>query len=132
MRKFTYEDVVLTLKEIINGEEDYVYEQTPPFDPWADPQCSYFDYEGRPSCLVGHFFARTGLLTADSPLRRTLEGDNATQAISVMADRGIAEFTEEAANVLWRAQIHQDEGKPWGFALEAAISCPSPLAGNHD
>jgi len=127
MRKFTYEDVVLTLKEIINGDEDYVYEQTPPFDWDGDPQCSYFDYEGRPSCLVGHFFAREGLLTADSPLRRDLEGDNATQAICVMAHRGIAEFTEEAANVLWRAQIHQDEGKPWGYALEAAI-----LAGNHD
>ena len=127
MRKFTYEDVVLTLKEVINGDEDYVYEQTPPFEPNGEPQCSYFDYEGRPSCLVGHFFAREGLMTADSPLRRTLEGDNATQAISVMTDRGIAEFTEEAANVLWRAQIHQDEGKPWGFALEAAI-----LAGNHD
>lgn len=127
MRKFTYDDVVLTLKEIINGDEDYVYEQTPPFDPWADPQCSYFDYEGRPSCLVGHFFAREGLLTADSPLRRTLEGDNATQAISVMADRGIAEFTDEAANLLWYAQMHQDEGKPWGFSLESAM-----FASNND
>lgn len=126
MRKFTYEDVVLSLKEIINGDEDYVYEQTPPFEPNGEPQCSYFDYEGRPSCLVGHFFAKEGLLTADSPLRATLEGDNATQALSVLENRGIALFTEEAANVLWRAQIHQDEGKPWGYALEGAI-----LAGNY-
>tara|TARA_A100001388_G_C28657317_1_gene445030 strand:- start:244 stop:627 length:384 start_codon:yes stop_codon:yes gene_type:complete len=127
MKKFTYEDVVLSLKEIINGDEDYVYEQTPPFEWNGEPQCAYFDYKGQPSCLVGHFFAKEGLLTADSPLRRTLEGDNATQAISVMTDRGIAEFTEEATELLWYAQMHQDEGKPWGYALEGAI-----LAGNHD
>ena len=126
MRKFTYEDVVLSLKEIINGDEDYVYEQTPPFDPWSDPQCSYFDYEGRPSCLVGHFFAREGLLTADSPLRRTLEGDNATQALKVLENRGIALFTEAAVEVLYTAQRFQDAGEPWGYALEAAIMQGQP------
>jgi hypothetical protein len=121
MRRFDYEDVVRTLKEIINGDEDYVYEQTPPFDPWGDPQCSYFDYEGRPSCLVGHFFAREGLLTADDPLRRTLEGDNAHNVVDVMQHRGIAVFTTEASNLLWYAQMRQDEGKPWGFSLESAM-----------
>ena len=122
MRQFTYDDVVLSLSEIINGDEDYIYEQTPPFEPNGDPQCSYFDYEGRPSCLVGHFFAREGLLTADSPLRVTIEGDNATQAIGEMEARGIALFTKAATDILWRAQIHQDEGKTWGYALQAAIA----------
>lgn len=121
MRQFTYEDVVVSLREIVHGDDDYVYEQTPPFDPDGEPKCSYFDYEGQPSCLVGHFFAKEGLLTADSPLRVTLEGDNAHQAIGLMRERGIALFTEEAENVLYRAQMHQDEGRPWGFALKAAI-----------
>lgn len=121
MRQFTYEDVVLSLKEIIHGKEDYVYEQTPPFEWAGDPQCSYFDYEGRPSCVVGHFFAREGLLTAESPLRATLEGDNVANAVFVLEERGIATFTERATNALRIAQFNQDGGKPWGYALQAVI-----------
>ena len=122
MRRFDYEDVMLSLKEIVNGREDYVYEQVPAFREDEDTQCAYFDYNGQPSCLVGHFFAREGLLTADDPLREILEGDNAHEAANVMHSRGIATFTPRAADLLWYAQMHQDEGKPWGFSLESAMS----------
>lgn len=62
----TYEDAKRTLLELAAERPDYIYERpVPPPDVQAEydrigfkPPCRYSDFEGEPSCIVGHVLYR--------------------------------------------------------------------------
>lgn len=74
----------------------------------------YYERDGAPSCLVGHVLHRAGVsveMLANIDIYGTPAGRLATV---------VPGLNWEAAGVLGRAQRAQDQGQPWGVALEAA------------
>lgn len=69
----------------------------------------YFDSKGRPSCLIGHVLSYLDLGPGDVP-----EGSNVWLGLRdlIPAEAGVIEGLDAA-------QACQDEGNPWGDALDA-------------
>ena len=81
--------------------------------------CRY-EYNGAPSCLVGHVLHRAGWSV--NALRDLDEGGIAAQDLwyADLPD-GVPGVTQGAALALETAQVFQDDGDTWGTALRAAI-----------
>ena len=101
---------------------DHVYQQLPYDDDHGGTYCAYVERgpEGlRPSCLVGHFFARLGVsldrlnFTEHTP--NPIDG--MPTAEKVATDLNVC---DDAAKILQAAQEEQDTGKTWGVALNRA------------
>lgn len=91
---------------------DYTYTPVAALDVDDLPRCVYL-HRGAPSCVVGRVLARHGWpLEALAPLDDE-DGTGAHQLPDAMADA-------EARELLSRAQIKQDDGRPWSDALAAA------------
>jgi len=72
--------------------------------------CEYRDpLTGAPLCIPGVALNEAGLLYA------LQEGDIVTHQ-----PRLVGKVSKEALDVLWAAQASQDDGEPWGVALENA------------
>lgn len=113
MIHYTYEDVLLSLKEIVHAKgEDYIY-------PRAREGCVYFESDGQPSCLIGHFMYEQGLVTHDDA--HNYEDSNAEHAAAAMEANEIASFDERAIVLMQEAQENQDWGRPWGASLASAV-----------
>lgn len=111
MIRLEYEQTVQLLKEAVHKMgEDYVY-------PHANETCMYFEFEDRaPSCIVGHVLAQEGMTYMD------VRGINTDGVISLIESRVIEPADERVTDLLGRVQTHQDNGLPWGEALDKAIA----------
>lgn len=100
--------------------EDHRYQQVPsPSSDAGSAGCRY-EYNGAPSCLVGHVLHRAGWpLSALQDL--DTRGVGAEELYYVELPDGTPGVTQGAARVLNRAQGRQDLGDTWGTALEAAV-----------
>lgn len=113
MIEVTDQQVLETLREVVAGKEDYVYE------PQQEGQsmCLYVheDEHGRktPGCLVAHALVRLG--GSISGLEES-EGSGPLLA-SVKAGLSLEDASVEA---LVQAQVAQDSGYTWGEALRVA------------
>ena len=116
MKEYHYEDVLLSLKEIVHAKgERYVYEKA------VDGRCVYYDPDTeQPSCLVGHFVYKEGLLSFDDIA--PYEDDNAESMTQQLEHDQIAYFDSRSVQLLNIAQELQDQGRPWGEALDYAIT----------
>lgn len=101
--------VVNMLGEIVDGHEDYVNRT-------ENCMYVYFDYEGHPSCIVGHVFAAYGY--DYEHFGRTPSG----RVSHVIDDYGLP-FTLAARYVLDVAQSCNDNGYTWGHAYARATQC---------
>lgn len=78
-------------------------------------RCVYTVDDGSPSCLVGHVLVRAGI-TAERIDEMGINEGTSARNLYLHFD-GIE---RDASKVLQAAQAVQDQGRPWGEALEAA------------
>lgn len=106
-KTLTYERAKELLLQVIEGREDYVY-QNPGL-----PDTCYNHWNGEPSCLIGHAIAADGI---------DLVGEVDAEFDAAGAVQSAYGQWEENAVRLWmRAQTYQDGGVPWGEAVQYAI-----------
>lgn len=108
MRNVTDEQFIAALREVVAGNEDFVYTKVKS-DNGDDAafQCRYFDLNGNPSCLIGQALFKCGIVVPEA-----LEGKPAETILRELT--GTSERVHVAAG---RAQAVQDTGSPWGVAL---------------
>lgn len=109
-KTLTYERAKELLLQVIEGREDYVY-QNP--NPEYSDAC-YNHWEGKPSCLIGHAIAADGIDLVGKV------DDDADAAGAVQSAYGQGE--ENAVRLWMKAQVYQDSGVPWGKAVQRAIN----------
>lgn len=107
MHRFTDEQVMTTLREVVAENPDYVYESP---DRTADIPCLYV-HDDKPGCLVGHVLNRLGVELEDLS---EYEGSDADKFVRP------GFVSERAGRVLQHAQFEQDRGDAWRYALDAA------------
>jgi len=77
--------------------------------------CVYRNRDGTPACIVGHVFAYVEL-----PFELITEGQAPDQ------EPVRYRFTDEAIGLLDRVQSTQDDGTPWGTAVEVCVAELTP------
>ena len=111
-----YDEVVDMLKAIVAGKEDFVYER-------VESVCLYWtngeDATRDASCIVGHVFQALGVL---SDLPHWYQNSDANVTVGVLKQKGVLIFTRKAQALLMVAQGRQDEGIPWGEAVQEALA----------
>jgi hypothetical protein len=100
---------IALLREAVAGKEDFVYQPQ-----GVSGACIYVNPDtGQASCLVGV------VIRMFNPEAQFPRND-----VSIMAHRSRAvtdvDITDEALQVLYHAQLRQDDKAPWGEALKAA------------
>ena len=115
MRNINLKTVVEVATEIVKEKgSDYIY----PGSFYDD--CKYWDYdEQEPSCLVGHVFYNTALISSEAEFL-LIENSTFDQACVALERWQRAEFTESAQHFLYVLQNRQDAGWTWGRSLEFA------------
>lgn len=112
------ERVVDLLQEVMTEKgEGYVYPHIP--NAVGGVGCRY-EYQGAPSCLVGHVLYRAGWPVE---VLKFLDesGSSARELWCIDVPEGIDIVTQKAAEVLELAQTYQDSGDTWGFAVQRAV-----------
>lgn len=113
MIHYTYEDVLQSLKEIVyTVGENYIYHR-------AMKECVYFEPNGQPSCIVGHFLYNNDIPLGDDG--SLYEGNSASGVCEYLKTEGVADFDERSRLLLQEAQECQDWGYTWGNSLHTAI-----------
>ena len=108
MRNVTDEQFIAALREVVAGNEDFVYTKVKSDDGDEDEsRCRYVDYNGKPSCLIGQALSKCGIVVPEA-----LEGKPAETILRELT--GTSGRVHAAAG---RAQAVQDTGSPWGVAL---------------
>ena len=109
MSNVTDEQFISVLREVVAGNEDFVYVKVKPADNTDDAvsKCRYFDHNGNPSCLIGQTLFKCGIVVPEA-----LEGTGASGVLRELTNT--SEVVHAAAS---RAQAVQDAGSPWGVAL---------------
>lgn len=111
-KTLTYERAKELLLRVVEGREDYVYENPNPGPVHRD--ACYNHWKGKPSCLIGHAIAADGI---DHVGKVDADAD-AAGAVQSAYGQG-----EENAVRLWmKAQVYQDSVVPWGKAVQRAIN----------
>jgi hypothetical protein len=125
-----HDAVMETLRDIVQGKEDYVYNFT--VSGWSE--CAYSNADGTPSCIVGHVMRRLTPVFYRGVAELEYEEEGGAFINSTSAQYLFSEMSTEAGDfysltkpvidnrtirVLTRAQDMQDAGKTWGQALEA-------------
>lgn len=134
MKRISYEDAVLILKEAIEERgSDWVYPDPNicPTCKWSDEECEwhtasgcrYFRASGGPACLVGEFIHRT--LDPTDYMAAHLETEHAKAVLFQLS--GVLEIDERTEELLAVAQQMQDSGQPWGDSLTRAIDYVSEM-----
>lgn len=112
------EQVVDLLREVVAEKgEGYIYPHVP--NPTGVVGCRY-EYEGAPSCLVGHVLHRAGW-SVEALKSLDESGSSAQDLWYLNLPEGVGVVTKAAAEVLEKAQVYQDDGACWGFAVREAI-----------
>ncbi len=119
----------MMLAQVQKNGADYVYKP-----PESYGACVYFETDKNaalvPSCIVGHMLSDLGFSSpSDLNLRLDVESHgyasdfNASGANTIlrrMKNFGFVDIDEEAIAFLTTVQDHQDNGMPWGRAVEEA------------
>lgn len=116
-RMVGFDETVGLLREIIRGNEEFVYRDTSKGD-WS--QCVY-QKDGEPSCLVGHLLHRLGV-TVEMLSDFDGWGYCAVTAILDLRAQGLMEFDQRSELLLSLVQRKQDNGITWGAALEDSVA----------
>lgn len=93
--------------------EDYVYGRANSEVSLIPDDCRY-ELDGHPSCLVGHVLHRAGVT-----ISQLLDLDTHGTSPGEFSGMGL-DVTDEAGELLGRAQGMQDLGVPWGRCLQVA------------
>lgn len=111
--------LVAEVRRLAAERPDFVYEKQATDEWWASGACLYVhqdEHQGLVAgCLIGHALANLGV-----PLELLSEFDRSGDDTS--ADALLPKFGVSGTVTLWamQAQLEQDEGQPWGRAVELA------------
>jgi hypothetical protein len=109
----TVDEAVTLLREIAGERPEYVYDEQVP----GTMACRYFVGE-KPSCIIGQLLARKYVTPADL----TEAGVSNTSPAGELFDAGVIADQGEVQHLLLYVQHIQDEGVPWGEAVERVIA----------
>lgn len=109
--KFSDDQLMKALRETVADRPGYVYES--PYESGPHPSSCYYVHGDKPGCGVGAALHRLGV-----PLRVLGEYEN-NAADTLINALGMTGDTP-ARRVYVLFQGHQDNGIPWGEALELA------------
>lgn len=109
--KIDEHQAIATLRELVQGNEDFVYE------PHDNGLCTYV-HNGQPDCLVGQALHKLGVPL--DALERIQDGDTFDPAGIGEVSDDTFELTPLATSLLAEAQRYQDTGYPWHDALQVA------------
>ena len=134
MTLIDYDAAVQAMRDqIAKKGEDYVYTKVKGGD-GNTIGCTYYhpDKAGRyvmPGCIIGHWLRDVGYpslksLTLGLDLDDSVNGSSAWMLVSRMHQTGSAgiKFTIKAREFLHAVQCNQDDGMPWGQALQEAMA----------
>lgn len=107
MQAFTQEEFVAKVEELAIIYPDRISEKF-----GTDGSCRYFDDDRNPSCIMGHALHAFGVGQGTHVV---------TEGVSIKAVLpNFTEMDEPTRNYLNELQTHQDEGLPWGEAMQVA------------
>lgn len=114
----TFEEAEALLRRALGAKgADYVYEQV--YMPlYEEKGCVYFTDDGCPSCKIGHVLHYKGVTRED--LEET--GSNSGTDVGNLVADGLLVIDLRTEALLSLVQEHQDQGMPWGEALEQALA----------
>lgn len=128
----------LDLVEVLSYLRSIIFVMGDAYSPGADPSiddsgnggCTYARVQHHklvPVCIVGHLFDRLGLLgllwrTTSDHYGACQFYDQNTMDEFWTDLAPIVTFDPDAMYLLYRVQVNQDSGEPWGEALTAAIA----------
>lgn len=102
-----------TFKRIVDESPEYVYRQ-------PGPDACVYAYEGKPSCVVGHWLAAEGIPLPDwGSALNSLESDS-SEFLKFLGSHGV-ELDYDGVWFMSRMQEMQDRGIPWGRAYQKAM-----------
>lgn len=102
------------LREIVKDHEDFVYEFPQPED---HEQVCVYQYEGKPSCLVGQALAKAGVTPKELAEMDIPKGPYSPVSINRVPLPERVHLTEEGREIFSAAQTAQDMRQPWSEAL---------------
>ncbi|MEU4920291.1 hypothetical protein AB0G29_13150 [Streptomyces parvus] len=116
----TDEKVMKTLKEVVAGNPDRIYE-APEHQLADEPSACFYVHTDdltndpvSPGCLVGQVLNRLGL---SLDRLAELEGHDAHQAVAALG----LPLTDRTVNALGQVQHGQDSGQTWGEAYARSV-----------
>lgn len=124
MINITVDSVTRGLRALVEEKgEDFVYQERQLTADSAS-RCVYV-HDGKPDCIVGQFLAAQGI-----PLERLEKADEAcfnsgapaAMLLGQLEDENLVQAESRAVEILRVAQSLQDLGRPWGAAVEAALT----------
>lgn len=127
-QKFGADEAILSLRAVVFEKgADYMYCNPA----WTQEditsgitRCLNF-HGDEPGCIVGHLLAKLGLTPELARFLQIADGKSAYDSCGLLSgDPDFPwTFTVNAVQILGTAQLHQDDRKTWGFALERAEEC---------
>lgn len=112
--ELSYTDALRYLeKAVAEKGEDYQYAD---FRGGLTTSCVYFRGD-QPSCIVGHVLYYNGMTRNE--LNRDIRDFNRS-SVQTLSNQGFIAVDNDTRHLLQRAQNLQDNGVPWGQAVEGA------------
>jgi hypothetical protein len=111
----TYDEAKTALKEVVAGNEDFVYQQT-------NVSCTYVQ-DGKPDCGIGHVLIKHFGFTPEW----FMDDSGASYARNMKGIKTLVEIENisiapRALTLLSVFQREQDAFTPWGDALQRAVN----------
>jgi hypothetical protein len=112
------ETVAAELRKLAAEQPDFIYHDSEIYK--DDGVCRYTDYEGNPSCIVGHVVKR---VLGDEALAKLHSLEESVGEFGVRSTYWPDEFGGDDATLtlLVETQNKQDGGLPWKEAVNAAL-----------
>lgn len=124
-KELTLDKAITLLREAVKEKgTDYKYEiptwESETGELITADQCMYKDFDGKPSCIVGHVIHK--LLPEKWEELDFIEGTLAQDLVRELQDEGyLTVVDEEVLDFLGYAQGEQDRGRTWGVAYHEAL-----------
>lgn len=124
-KELTLDRAITLLREAVKEKgTDYKYElptrESETGERIEADQCMYKDFDGKPSCIVGHVIHK--LLPEKWEELVFIEGTLAQDLVCELEDKGyLTVVDEEVLHFLGEAQGVQDRGSTWGVTYHEAL-----------
>lgn len=128
-KKMDHKQVAEELYKLVDTfGSDYVYEDVTFEDEFGEIRdagtCMYSTEDKKPSCIVGHIIHKH----FPEVFEKIYQGEwgsthfPTSQAVDFIAVKYPNMFTEQAKQLLHKAQLFQDAGATWGKSVDAAVT----------
>lgn len=126
----TPDQAIATLRDVVNGREDYVY-SAPAHQESPGATCFYVHTdaetgESYPGCVAGHVLNRLGVPLSLLEVYEQTRVSTVVNSLAETPERHVPENVAYLGHILDRAQQCQDTGGTWGESLRRAEGVDQP------